>query len=373
MSKKSVGAVLLVIFGIIGCNRDALVLKPSDFELFDRLEGVNRPTKAALKIEQLSSNDVIVAVNGCALTKGTFDSVMEFRYKNLMRRKDMNNMMATKMLDEYRKGYPKMFVTQRLLVDDAFKTGVVTTNEAIEEVAAEILSMAKNKGKSAEAFLKSLGAEKPYFLYECYVNFIMNRLISERIKPLAEVNDDFLKAVRDEVKKNNTTSEKYNNDAKKFLRKCRDDIKSGKMSFAKAASGVDIVYTGNTNDIENAHKWGVFEMSEIDDPTTASVAFAMKTGEISDVIEEDNGFCIIRLEKVFPAEKTDGNTVVANERRELSRIYIEKAPMLIEQSDIALTLDLKRQMQMQAIDRYVGQLVTNGVNRIDHPCGDKLF
>ena len=47
--------------------------------------------------------------------------------------------------------------------------------------------------------------------------------------------------------------------------------------------------------------------------------------------------------------------------------------MNIQESEVAWTINLKHQMQAQAINRYVLGLSTNGFNRIEYPHGRILF
>ena len=64
----------------------------------------------------------------------------------------------------------------------------------------------------------------------------------------------------------------------------------------------------------------------------------------------------------------DGNELNP-ERRHLSHLHIDKRPLLIEDSDLVLTRDLKRQMQTQAVNEFVTGLATNGQNKVVYPNG----
>ena len=109
----------------------------------------------------------------------------------------------------------------------------------------------------------------------------------------------------------------------------------------------------------------------MDDAKVAAAVFALRKNAISDVIEDDNGFHLVKVLDVKPAVKDESGKVVKDEVRKLSHLYIEKEPVLIRESKIELTNDLKYQMQIQAVNEYVTGLLTNGSHRIVYPHGRK--
>ena len=82
---------------------------------------------------------------------------------------------------------------------------------------------------------------------------------------------------------------------------------------------------------------------------------------------------IIKVVSVKAPERNDKGRVIQDEVRKVLHIYVKKLPLLIRDANDILKADLKRQMQVQAINRYLEDLKTNGVTRIEFPHGKRLF
>jgi parvulin-like peptidyl-prolyl isomerase len=104
-----------------------------------------------------------------------------------------------------------------------------------------------------------------------------------------------------------------------------------------------------------------------------AVAFSLREGEVSDPVEDEDGVHLVKVLKIIPPERNAKGRVICDEVRRLSHIYVEKEPQIIAQTNESMFKDMEQQMQLQAIDRYVEFLRTNGVNRVEYPHGARLF
>lgn len=350
----------------LGCsNQDNFKLIPEEIELETRTQE-SFPTNSAKIIAAMASNDVIVAVNGYPLTKEAFDTMVELKFKEILQMKNMNQIAADQRLDEFKRHCPNNFILQRLLVDNAYQLGVVTTNEVLGAIEDMLKKDADRINKSVRDYRKRFLGKDKYFLYERAVSYVMNKLIAKKIPPKATVNEEFTAAVRNQVKKDNFEASKTNELIRARLDGWRNQILSGKSDFLKVAKFLE-------GDAKGDGIWGTFEEQEMDDPEIAAAAFALKKGGISAVLEDDNGFHVVKVLEIMPAEKDANGAVVVREKRKLSHLYVEKIPLMLEESDVQLTADLKNQMQIQAINEYAAALMTNGCNRVEYPNGTKLF
>ena len=323
-------------------------------------------TNAPKKVAEMATNDIIVAVNGYPLTKQAFDDFMELRLEGLSKGEEMNSLALAQLMDEHRAKYIPNFVGQRLLVDNAFKLGIVTKGEVLSYVENRLKKEAHKLGKTAEEYLKRFKGRERYFLYEMCVSYTINKITHKKIPPKTVVTPEFLAAVQDQISKENADAEATNKLYQARLLDYRKQILEKKLDFLALSKKL-----GCDEDGEGV--WGEFEEGDIDDPSIRAAVFAMSEGEVSDVIEGEESLELIKVLKIIPAEMNDAGRVIARERRKLSHISVEKEPLIIRQTDIKLTADLKAQMQVQAVNEYVSELSTNSVNRIEYPNGIDLF
>ena len=89
--------------------------------------------------------------------------------------------------------------------------------------------------------------------------------------------------------------------------------------------------------------------------------------------EDDEGFHLLKVLSIKPPERNENGRIIQDETRSVAHIYVKKLPLFIEDSESVLLPDLKRQVQLRAVDNYIENLRTNGVTRIEYPHGNSLF
>ena len=361
---------------VTGCDNgpaevDDFELQGNILELASRSE-VPYATGKPMSIDQMADTDVIVAVNGYPLTKLIFDDISVAYAKGLSDNGIDNQMVLGRKLEEYQKTYINKFIGQRILVDAAFAQGVVTTNQVMDHVRDKLREIAKAKKKSTAQIVKGYAPFERYFVYDLAISYVMSRMIEEKIPTLAKVDDNFVKAVQDEVSRMNDAAQTTNDLIKARLESWRGQIIENKIDFASVVREFSMDTEWKRNDPKDC-AWGEFEESDMDDPVVASAVFALRKGEISDVLEDENGYHLVKVLDIRPPETNEEGRIVQKERRLLSHVYIQKEPLLIRQSDALMMTDVKWQMQAQAINRYIAAQITNGTTRVEYPHGKGLF
>ena len=359
------------MLSIWGCTKDTETAFKSDdpVELVRRFETAI-PTGRVMKVSEMASNDVIVAVNGYPLTKGEFEYWMALRYKYLLQKSGNNQMVADKMYERAQYSFIREFVMQRLMVDAAKKLGVLTTEEIRAKLDAMIDESAKKAHKSRKDYLAGFPLGGKFHMYQTAVQMWMDELVKQKIPPVFEVTSNYVAEVQREVAKANGMTTFSNAMLKAKLEGWRNDIISGKESFEKLAEKYS-----QDNDSGNSIPgyWGEFVRGSMDNVELQAEVFNLSEGEVSRVFEDDEGFRLIKVLEVKPAQYNDKRRLIRDEAIVLAQIFLEKGEMFVRQSDVDLEKDLKHQMQMRAIDNFVGNLHTNGENRIEYPHGNALF
>lgn len=358
---------LVVLCAIFGCTRrDDFKISAADL-CFETRRTDAFPTNAPKTIAKMSPEDVIVAVNGYPLKKRVYDDLMELKQRGLLMQKDMNNLAAEQMMDDYRMRYITYFQAQRMLVDEAFRQNIVTTNEVLGEILRRLRKEAKRRGITIEKSLKPYGKARKYIFQDLFTSIVIDKFVVQKIPPKREVDERFVQAVQDQVTKDNKSAAATNAYIAAYLKGWRKQILEGKMDFIEVAKRC-----GGESDAGDG-VWGSFEEGDMDDPRVEAAVFALPKGGISDVLEDFNGYQLVKVLDITPAETNENGRVVSKEIRKLSRVYVDKVPVLERVNNVKMTSELKRQMQLQTVDAYVTFLSTNGTTRIEFPNGTNLF
>ena len=366
-----VGLTVLSL-ALLGCGKQKVSLTgvsiPSNpLELEVRNLTLADKNGVVLDVASLQPEDVIVAINGYPLTKKVYDDYLVIKAKGLMEDKRTNQLVAQKVLEEYRKSVIRTFVGQRLMVDNAFELGLVTTNAVVDHVRSKIAEAVAAKKISADVWQKSLGFDPKYLYYETALALAMSKVIDAKISSYDEVDEKFAQAVQRQVESDNAASVRTKEMIRARLVDWKQQIEAKKLDFAK------VVKTFSQADDSENGVWGTFEEGEMDDKRIEAAVFALKKGQISNVLEDEDGFHLVKVIDVIPPEKNESGRIVSRERRTLSRVYLEKYPLIIRQSDKEMLTDLRQQFRVREINAYIAKLQTNGVNKVVYPNGIPVF
>ena len=336
-------------------------------EIEQRVEVAPSDATGKLDIDTLKPDDIIVAVNGYPLTKKAFDDIVRMKAISVMREKGMNQLVGQKIVEDFRVNYPRTFIGQRLMIDNAMDLGVITKESVRKHVKGKVEELCSKRGKQVGDILKGFPGDKKYFFYELGASFAEGELIEKKIPPKFIVNDDFVTNVQHQVELENAAMAKTNELLKARLADWRVQILEKKLDFEKVAAKYSV---DSPNSDEADGFWGEFEEQGMDDPGVAAAVFALpKAGAISEVLEDDNGYHLVKVLSIIPAERNDNGRIVVNERRRLSHIYFEKFPIIIRQTNKEMFKDLQMQMQMRAVNEYVANLQTNSTYKVVYPHG----
>lgn len=321
-------------------------------------------------VSMLKPDDVLVAVNGYPLTKKMFDDISVLKAREISNRKGSNSAYANNQLAEFQKNYVTLFINQRLLIDQAYALKVIPKDELERRVNEAVQKQAAARKISVQKLVDTFPGDFRYALYDISSMMLMNALISKHIPPVGEVSDELVAAFQEAIKSDIEAAAKTNEMTRAAMLGWKNDILTNKVSFTELAKNYD---QDDWADSEKPGYWGEFERGEIEDKRVQSAVFSLKVGEISDPVEDDDGFHLIRVLSIKPPELNEKGRVVQDEIRKVEHIYVKKLPILIQDADDILKADLKRQMQLQAVNAYLENLKTNGLNRIEFPHGQHLF
>jgi len=128
----------------------------------------------------------------------------------------------------------------------------------------------------------------------------VSRLTQEVIRPAVKITDAEVKQYRQDRKKENAEIVAYNKSLRPKAKKLLASIKSGEATFAEVA-----FRESDCDSSLDYGEWGIIKREQLR-PELAEVAFNMKEGTLSDVVETPYSFHILKLNKKNTGFLRDG-------------------------------------------------------------------
>ncbi len=254
------------------------------------------------KDKSVNMNESIAKVNGESITKGELERasmiLIPKTYFHASVTGDKKKKVEKKALDE--------LIEKKLLLQQARKMGLKVTREEIETQAKVIAKSFKNK-KSFQAALLRASFDIKSFEKAIEEDILMKKFYKKEIKAtltekeLKEYYDKNLFKFKEPEKikvrmiyiKDDPTDPKGKENAKKKAEEAYTKINSGEKFADVAAKYSDAMSRIKGGDVGFTHRGRL-------DPIIDDVAFALKKGEVSKIVEDDKGFYIAFVEDKKP-------------------------------------------------------------------------
>ena len=338
------GAALLIA---AGCGDNA---KTSSWE-----PTMENPPPARLKylgkdtpVFSLKGDDVIVSVNGALMTRDRFDLLGKqmlwvLGHDKMMRQRDREQVYKNLMM-----GSIERFVETQLMLQRARSEKLATADELRQKAEEGVGNFCRRysvkESQLAESFPGGLDEVRKDAEDAWWVNsYIVKHAIKG--KP---VTDEVVTNILRDIEAENAAVAATNAAIKALLERVRADIVSGAASFDEMAD--------KHSDDEHrgpGGSWGVFRRSDLPD---SDLIFDLAEGSVSDVLEDDDTYYIVRVDAKTPAQRNAEGKLVVPESVELSRIQQAKDEYTILAHVDSLKADLQRQMDDLAVKADIERL-----------------
>ena len=362
-----IAVVLLAAFFLFS-KSDKLDWRTNPLEQSKRLEV--SVSKSEKKIAVMSPEDIIVAVNGYPLRKKDFDAWMAMLKRTVHSRMKNNFGEADQILDEMRVKFVDQFVSNRMLIDDARKYGVMSDEVLCEKMMQELSMIAEHEKTTVDGLMAKCGSYARYIAYQTAERILIKELVAQKIPPVTEVDMTFVSNTQAQVTFENNVASATNALRRQLIENLREEIISGKKTFQDQ---VERYKDDGRFEISDNGEWETVSRGDLNNPTLEEMVFSAKEGDVFPVREDEDGIDLICLNTITPPTRDKKGEIIEQETRELLRIHITKEPLFLRQTDEAMFKDLKSQMQLQAVDAYVDNLATNGSVKVVYPYGKHLF
>ncbi len=269
---------------------------------------------------------VVATVDGYKITRAELDRQVAI----LMPRSFFHSTVTPDKLKDVEKDALKELVKKHLLLEYAKQKGYKISDSIIEREEKKIRKAFGSK-EAFEAGLKRSNLTYDEFKNELRNDLVMQKLYDKEIR--TDFSDEELKKyyeknrykfkVPEKIKvriiyvRNDPTDPKGREKARKRAEEALKKIKAGEK-FADIASK----YSNAMSRIKGGDM-GFIHKGMLDEPIE-KVAYSLKKGQMSDIVETPKGFYIVKLEEISPAVQLSFDQVKKRLQKELKAKYEEQ-------------------------------------------------
>jgi peptidyl-prolyl cis-trans isomerase C len=369
--------MILVVVSLISAG-EVFGMGKSDGSKKKVESSVSAPAEEPIKIEQqvpeikvekkadvVLDDKVLVTVNGVDIKRSGVAALLAPQKEMMVK---MGRPVTAEMQQQMEKRMLEMLVEKQIVQDKIASEGIVVTDE---DIKAEIDDIAKQRGVSSEEFKKSLlersGISDADFKEQVSISLGFEKLLKKEMEGKVEkVTEQSAKGYYDENAKKFTNEEQAK--ASHILIDTRGKDEAGKAEAKVQAEDIlkQVKDGGDFAELAKAHSscpskskggdLGYFEKGRMV-PEFSQAAFALKVGEVSDVVETQFGYHIIKLTDLKEAgvlkfeEEKDKimETLESNQKKEFAGKFIEgvKSEAKVVWSEGEAPAEVKMPVQMQ--------------------------
>lgn len=355
-------AALLAV--VCGCGGSEQAYRPS----LVNPDKSNPPAVGATKsMEQMAKDDIVVWVDGSAMTRQDFDNALGF--VNMRMRRAPSNLNPQQLMSIYQKQCFSIipdFVSVQLLVHEARNRKLLSEEELVRRFEEQKDILAKQCRASIETVAKTFPGGMPAIDRMAETRVWQLEMV-DKIQPIAIVDAPGVSNFLEIVRQNNLATATTNAMRKARLEAMRKDILAGKATFEDLAEKHSQCHFKAPG---SGGRWGSYRRNFFNkragNDEMGQAIFNLKEGEISEVLEDGQGYSIVKFVKYDDRfGDTDG------EDRLLARIFLKKDPPLVTETFDSMKELLTRQMKDQGVEKELNRLKSEAV--IVYPHGTNFF
>ncbi len=350
-SGKYTVAVTALLLLLGGCGRGGRSGEPGLI--------VGGPDK---KIEEMTAGDVIVVVNGEALTKARYETMLQNTERAFKEAKPNAPEGQLKVFMAARRtALVREFISRKVYLQEAGRRKLTVTPERRAHFEGVFRAQAQRGGRTLDELAKNLGDTRTEFA----------RRIEERALIAALMEDEFgdsLELTDEDVSKKIESNRRYNAmcQATNQLVKAR-----GEQIVRELKGGADfqnLAARHSESDTDENGFWDELTRPEIEDVNVRHAAFTLPVGAVSEPIETDEGLVIIKV-----LERTGVDAVVSEEPAtvKLGRILLRLGAERVMPPEEDFRRQLAESKKNHYLQRFMQELQPRA--RIEFPNGTNLW
>lgn len=341
----------------------ALVVTTGCKEKTDKVAPSNDPTAApksavtapAQPEKPKDPNEVVASINGVKYLRKDMDEVVNA----IIKARNVPEEQIAMAREHFEKQAAYSFIMKTLLMEQAEKEGIKLTNELRKEQTDKVEEQLKAQGKTLEDYFKESPMGEARASKEFEEGMLIDKLLTDKVIDKIEITDadankeiEELTAANKELEENNKNLDKVNADKKAKIEDLKKQLANG-ADFEELAKANSDCPSG-----QQGGSLGEFTRGQMVKPFE-DVAFALDIGKVSDIVETQFGYHLIKTTAKSPAVEASGDTPAKPESVTASHILIknEQAQPVQEIPTLeAVKKDLKSQKSQAAVQEYIESL-----------------
>ena len=345
MSRVLRFAALLALAGLAGCGGE----KPKR-EAPWQPTLKNPPIREVkvgkeMSVPEMKPDDVIVAVNGICLTKRQVDQELLAYAWHLRQDRRIRDNQRRSMYNIFgRRLIPSFVETQAFLWEAREKCHLEYTN-VVAVAETNVIRNARHYGLSPKQYDKRVAGGNDAVRRAAEQLLWKTTYLAQCFKPKTVITDADVTNVIDGIVAENAEIAASNAVVRARLESIRARIVTGGEDFGKLA---DEFGEDEMQEKDGTGTWGEIARSDVSGDVAAEKMFALKVGEVSGILEEPEGYFIVKA-LAPPKTGEDGKTRTVK----LARIWLERTPPIV----LAESKSLKKELQQQENSRELGELI----------------
>jgi len=305
-------------------------------------------------------NQVIASVNGKEYLRKDMNTMVDA----ILKARNVPQEHKATAKNQFEKQAAYSFIMKTLLLDEAKKNGVTISEADRKEQMDKIAQQLKAQNKTLDQYFAEspMGEERARSDFE--EGLIIDKLLTAKVVDKITIDDaDVEKKIAEikesnkEIEEKNANLDEINANKKAKIEDLKKQLNDG-ADFAELAKDNSDCPSG-----QNGGDLGSFTRGKMV-PEFEEVAFSQKIGEVSDVIETQFGYHLIKVTDKTPAIDAEGDKPEQPETVTASHILIkteqsEEAQPIPEPDD--LRESLKQEQSGNQIQNYISGLKSNAV------------
>lgn len=258
---------------------------------------IQKPKKKEKKsLPDLKPEDPLISVNGTFITWGAMRRFAEALIANFKLPAGVTAAEFEAERDSIllRQIYKLSagFISKTVLAQEAVRLGVHVDPKLFENRQAELVQALKKSGRNNDCQIRDLYVPGSFAWFDVSNSVLIAGLQNDIIRPSITVSNEEVKTYINKRIKDNDEITAYNQRLRPKLEGLLSIIREGKETFADVA-----FRESDCGSSVDYGEWGILKRENLR-PELAGVAFSMKEGTLSDVIETPHSFHILKLNKI---------------------------------------------------------------------------
>ena len=318
-----------------------------------------------MPVARMKPDDVVVAVNGIVLTRRELDTRLAQFRANLARNPRLSPQDRTMSYKAFGSNLVPNWIDTQLAVWESRRLGCATEPEIREAVRSGVERLSDIRKTSIDTLDKTIPGGLDFVRYDMEEATWVASYITNSVKPEVEVDSNMVARIIASIDEENAEIAASNAVKLAKMKRVRALATQPGADFGKLADehseDPQLVKDGTGY-------WGEFTAGEISDTRLRDKFFGYGVGEVSEIIDDNDGYMIVKVLEKTPADYEPGDEKA---KISLARIYVEHEQLTELLDPKGIQKDVQRQYIERAVKARMEELRAGA--QIVYPHGKDLW